>query len=144
MIPLDELELVPQEKVNQRNATLKWREFTTGYYWFIPVIIGILILAKFLNTLPGILLALGIGVTLTLLFGRTPVISIYGGDVINPSLIAMLFGVIGALIGRQIDRSRDPKDQKHRMSFILAITGLVIGAVLGYGWFLFFLIATSP
>ena len=114
------------------------------YYWFIPVILGILILAKFLNTLPGVLLALSIGVTLTLLFGKTPVISIYAGDVINPSLVAMLFGVIGALIGGQIDRSRDPKDQKHRMSLILTSVGLIIGAVLGYGWFLFLAFVTSP
>jgi hypothetical protein len=133
MIPLDELELVPQEIVDQRSATIKWQEATAGYYWFLPAILGIVLLANYLNMLPGVLLAVAIGAIITMVTGEGVFIETYSGDLLNPGVTTMVGGVIGAFIGGLIDKKRPVSRKKHRWSFVLMFIGLIIGLLLELG-----------
>lgn len=143
MIPLDNLEPVPQEIINQKNQTRKIREATAGYVWFLPSILAFVWLAIYLNVLPGVLLSLLFGGIGILIFGGSLTYSSYPN--INPGVIAIYSGLIGALAGGLIDRENERQSKtKTEMNLKGAGIGLFVGFVIGYTWHLFWAIVAPP
>lgn len=104
-----------------------------GMNWFVPMVLMILWLAVYLNTWPGVLAALCVGAALTTLFGPPSLtIAGYTSHFFNaPLVITTLGGMVGGLIGGQLDRRHGPGDRNLYLNFILAIIGLIVGFVIG-------------
>ena len=116
-------------------------EWMGGTNWFLPVVLAMLWLAAYLDMLPGVLLALVIGLLTFILTG--PPDASYHPGTFRPNLVVFvtLAGMIGGLLGGWLDRNRlNQGGSKSHLNYILAIIGLVGGFVLGFSY----LFVTTP
>jgi H+/Cl- antiporter ClcA len=80
--------------------------------------------SKFLNLLPGVILAVGIVVFYKYTNPYEP----------NPDIIAIFSGIIGGMFGGLIDRKQIQQGKSLKWSHILAIIGLIMGFVVSIFW----------
>lgn len=101
-----------------------------GLNWFIPAILLVLWIAVYQKSLAGVVMAIT-GATI-IFFTAPPIINEpCFGTYLNPFVIVMFCGMIGALIGGQIDKIRRPQgSSKFSFGIVLAVAGLIIGIPL--------------
>ena len=133
MIPVEGIEPLKADVVNQRRMVISILKRMNGTNWYLPVVLILLWLAAFQNSLPGVLVAAAAGIILTYLFGA-PYIDEGGGYyVVNLGVFVTFGGMAGGLIGGQIDKFRKTLEKSNRyMNIIFAIGGLVVGFIIGF------------
>lgn len=127
---------LPEKIVREHQRLLFLEEWMGVTNLFLPVVLAMLWLAAYLNVLPGVLLALVIGLLTIIPFG--PPDASYHPGTFRPNLVVFvtLAGMIGGLLGGWLDRNRlNQGGSKSHLNYILAIIGLVGGFVLGLCYF---------
>ncbi|HEX9837739.1 MAG TPA: hypothetical protein VGA72_00255 [Anaerolineales bacterium] len=138
MAALPDAQPLPEGMVGRRRAVLYVKSWLQGMTWFLPSLAAGLWLATYFNVLPGVLLAVVLG----LLYIVVGVGIVRTGSNVDADrllaltgVVATYVGMLGGIIGALIDRRTGAKAS--RAAFGLAILGLILGAVATFLWVYF-------
>ena len=122
MAKLQDAMPLPQKIVRQNRVMFFLSKLMNGMIWFFPSLIVILWLATYFNLLPGVLVAVSLGL-LTVWMS----LDVYG--IKDLGVYATYAGVIGAVLG-VLDREK--RTNALWWSVILAVVGVIIVFVIGF------------
>jgi hypothetical protein len=130
MAALQDAQPLPEDMVGRWRAVLYVKSWLPGMTWFLPSLAAGLWLATYFNVLPGVLLAVVLG--LLYIFIGVGIVRT-GSNVYADRLLALTgvaatyVGILGGIIGALIDRRTGAEG--NRVALQLAILGLILGAV---------------
>ena len=130
MAAVQDAQPLPEDVVGWRRAVLYVKSWLQGMTWFLPSLVAGLWLATYFNVLPGVLLAVvlglvyivvGVGIVRT---GNNP----YADRLLAlTGVVGTYAGMLGGIVGARIDSRAGAKGS--RAALWLAILGLILGAV---------------
>lgn len=126
---IEDIQPLPEEVTSQNEQTAALTTWLQGRIWLIPSLLALLWLALYFNMSRSIVLALIISLFLSILMGPL-IVPDYGRQAYNPLLIAIIFGMLGGLVGGLIYKTMDLQDKtKPPWDIMVMIFGFVVAFV---------------
>lgn len=138
MSAVEDIQPLPEEVTSQNDQTAALTTWLQGKIWLVPTLLALLWLALYFNMPRSIVLALIISLIVSMLMGP-PTVKPFGYySITNPLLIAIIFGMLGGVVGGLIYKTMEPQNKtKPPWDIMVMIFGFVVPFCL-YSSLMFF------